>query len=578
MNDDERRLHDWLDEELDRMAIGGDRPVDHRRVFASETDRALSETAADLRRLDAAQAPEPSAGFLDQLESNLMASNTAGRSWSGPLRAKHVDTSGATGQHFRPQRPFPGGRVFSNIAAFALVIALMAASAGTFYVMRDGDQPGTGAPRYAAISGTPEAVGGPDLSASFAEEPLANWEIPFPDGVTSARTGRLLVGNGLVYQQLFFDGDSESVYFNGIRAIDAVTGDIAWTHGGAWGRTFFANDETSVYSTMTANRVVALDALSGEERWGNEFAAPVVSAKLFDGIIYTLLTSHEMIALDADTGETVWTAGFESATEMSVSESGYPITMFSVVAGDEGVAAIAADGTLFVFDREAGSVLWSAPGFSVGRTQLAITDGYLLVITHDESPFFETEVRDGSAVGFELASGVELYRMTIAGWQGTIATPGGTGMFHFLANAVEVDGISTATGTPETDFGHDGSNELWTAPAEPGPWGNLGSGGADHVYGIDAATGQVTWQRSAVKSGFAGLFTSYASSERLWALTYDNQIVLLNGERGMILDAPVTLENAVKNLVPGSVEEGIAVEALGGALFGYGATSSDEQG
>ena len=50
MNDDERRLHDWFDEELDRMAIGGDRPADPRRVFASENDRARSETAQGVHK------------------------------------------------------------------------------------------------------------------------------------------------------------------------------------------------------------------------------------------------------------------------------------------------------------------------------------------------------------------------------------------------------------------------------------------------------------------------------------------------------------------------------------------------
>ena len=57
MSKEERRMSDWLDHELDRLAIEGDRPTEGNAgsAYASESERALSETVRRLNRLDAAQ-------------------------------------------------------------------------------------------------------------------------------------------------------------------------------------------------------------------------------------------------------------------------------------------------------------------------------------------------------------------------------------------------------------------------------------------------------------------------------------------------------------------------------------------
>ena len=46
MKNDERSMSDWLDHELDRLAIDGDQPADISggSAFASDIERALSDT------------------------------------------------------------------------------------------------------------------------------------------------------------------------------------------------------------------------------------------------------------------------------------------------------------------------------------------------------------------------------------------------------------------------------------------------------------------------------------------------------------------------------------------------------
>jgi outer membrane protein assembly factor BamB len=466
----------------------------------------------------------------------------------------------------------------SSIATLALIIALIVASAGAFFVMRGGETPGSDSRRYAAMGGTPEATAGQDISATFAQEPMANWSIPFPAGTVEATTGKAVVRNGFVYRQLRHESNSEDGYFNGVQAIDAVSGEIAWTNNNTWVRTFFTADESHVYSTQVANMIVAHDALTGEEVWSTDFTGSIVSAALYDEVIYVWSTTHEMVALEAATGETIWTSGVESAGIFEILPEGNPLVMFDVVADEDVVAAVTADDKIVAFDRKSGEILWQAEGYNPVRTQLATTNGVLLSIQIEDTGQTVVDSPTRHAVGFDLASGEVLYGLTIDGPFSTIVTPGGTEMFHLIANEVQTGDSPDATGRLVVDFEYNGSNGLWTAPEGPGPYGDNPPSGADFVFGIDAATGQVNWKRSAIGEGFAGLFSSYASSERLWALTYDNQIVLLNGEQGMILDPPVTLENAVKNLVPGTVEEGIAVELLGGTLIGYGAVSRDQQG
>ncbi len=575
MNDDERRLHDWLDEELDRMAIGGDRPVDPRRVFASETDRALSETAAEMRRIDQRQSVEPSAAFLNNLENHLMPSNSAGRSWSDPVNASRTEAMNAPGRQFRPQRWLSRGLAMSNFAAFALVLALIAASAGAFFTLRGGNSPEPESHGYAAATGNPAT---PEVMVQNREplvvEPNANWTWTMPEGTLSAEYGSVLIRNGHAYRQLTYDGTSENIYFNGIQAIDTATGTIAWEHMTPWIYRTFAVDDVGIYTATVPNTVVALDPATGDEHWSNSFSGSVISLTVNEGRIFVWTTTHELHALDAASGDALWSTSVESTTNFEFAGDGTALAFAGVQATPAGVTTMTADGMIVVFDPATGDQRWAQPGFDARRTVTVISGDTLLAVTSPETGAMTAdEVVDREGTAFSLTSGAMIWQISVAGPISTFVSAGATGMFSILANDVETTGSLVERATPKVDFEADGSNDIWSDVESKNVWGADGPSGAEFVFGIDAETGQVSWQRSAGGPGFAGLYASYDDPDVIWALTYGNQIVPLQGESGLILGEPITFENILRGIAIGSAEEGFVAELNAGGLVGFGQTT-----
>lgn len=59
-----------------------------------------------------------------------------------------------------------------------------------------------------------------------------------------------------------------------VHAVDGRTGDVAWTHEGAWTATVGAVGDRRVYAGLSGGRVLALDARSGERRWSTAVIPP----------------------------------------------------------------------------------------------------------------------------------------------------------------------------------------------------------------------------------------------------------------------------------------------------------------
>jgi hypothetical protein len=75
------------------------------------------------------------------------------------------------------------------------------------------------------------------------------------------------------------------------------------------------------------------------------------------------------------------------------------------------------------------------------------------------------------------------------------------------------------------------------------------------------------------------LYVSNSSSESLWALTYDNTVIRLAGETGIILDPPlVGIPDPIIRLAVGSLEEGAVAETRGGTIYGFGQMPFEQQG
>jgi outer membrane protein assembly factor BamB len=583
MSNDERRISDWLDHELDRLAIEGDRPggaeADAASAYASESERALSDTIHRLRRLDAAHAGEPDPAFLQDLERQLMPTNRISQPWSGPpLRSARQQTLPA-GTRFRGEPLGRGGSSrLSAFATLALVIAIVAATLVVTTWDRNGGAPEPSTGGYAAFGNDATPPGRPATPADMAG---ITWAVPFPDGTREAQTGQMVVENGLVYRQIAVDTGNEATGFSGIQAFRSADGEIAWERPMIWTRSGFAADATGLYTVASPNQIIALTPESGDMIWEITIPGSVASMGLDDGTLYVWDSTNTMTAIETTTGETVWSAPSGVEAPFQLTDVGAPLFSSSIVVGQSIVGAIAADGTLVTYDRGSGETTWTVPGFNAINSFTAVTDEMAFVLTTPdtaEGASYEP-YPDREGVGIDLASGEVLWIITVSGEISMPVAPGGTGMFHLVADQVTVNESPAEASTPQINVEAGGSNGLWPESTPANVYGEQGPDGSDFVYGIDAQTGQIVWQRSSNGSGFAALFTSNSSSENLWALTYDNAVIRLGGEAGIILAPPVTsIPDPIIRLVAGSLEEGIVAETRGGTIYGFGHLPPEEQG
>ena len=178
MSDDERRQRDWLDAELDRMALGGS---PGQPTYASEAERALSDTARVMRRLDGEQLNQPDPQFLRNLEKQLMPSTEMPASWSGPPPGSAKQLITHVESRFRQERTaHRWTTTLAYVSSFALIVAIVAAAISVTYWDRSpgGSEPGN----FAAVGegSTPDAAGA--TPSTGLSDDIA-WSLPFPEGM-----------------------------------------------------------------------------------------------------------------------------------------------------------------------------------------------------------------------------------------------------------------------------------------------------------------------------------------------------------------------------------------------------------
>lgn len=563
MSRNEREQRDWLDRELDQLA---GRAASTRSGAEPEGAYGLAATARHLNDLSAQQRQTPDEQFVRRLERELMPSrdlSLASHRWGAMTAPEH---SYGKRLPVRSRR-----RVQLTFLSAALSTALLLAVVGVtaFVVLRGGTQDDSH-PTMAAV--VPLAT--PEPTAEMSELPEGfDWQ-RLPPAFESATFGGLAVANGTVYRLITYDAFIGSESFEGVAALNAGDGTEAWRLPTSWVRATILADESGVYFVAQPDSLVSVDPRTGAILWDAAFSRPVVGTALRDGVVYVWDESNTMTAIDVANGEAIWQTPTDNQGEQQSAADGLAAPEVRPTIGETVVAMISADGTLYVFDRASGEVAWEQAGFDQLYSRLTITDDVLFVLTDPDPRSGESPSLDG--IGIDLDDGAVKWEITVAGPLIQPVAPGGTEQFHLIADSVtSIKTGATATRTPMVDLAL--TESPWPTPSAE-ERAQFRPGGGDNVFGIDAQTGEVVWIRSSNAAAFVMLTTSPGSSEGVWAVTGDGQVVKLAGESGLILGSPTKIGQPIVGLAVGSGTEGTFAQLRGGTLVAFGAIPFSEQG
>jgi outer membrane protein assembly factor BamB len=405
---------------------------------------------------------------------------------------------------------------------------------------------------------------GIQANQEIAEDSVIDWTLPLSmkDG-RFVELGGMTFANGIVYR-LIETADSRSV-----QAVYGQTGALAWQVPIEWSDAGISADASGVYLVDQGNQVVALDPFTGEQLW-SEFVSEVgVTGFVLDGQkLYASIETNGMAALDTADGSLIW----GTPTGDAGRPDPYNVPPTAPIMADGTLVMISTSGTLLAFDPESGEILWSKPGFDSIAAGLAYQPGIVFVLRDDARPNDGAESMTGTALDLETGD----VKWTIE-LEGPLYQPVATNetIFYVIANEVAAHSEAAAKHEPIVDA--DGPS--------PGSW--TGSQAADeepyiggtHVFGLDAATGEVLWSRSSVAGGFIQLQTGCPNSCGLTAITSDGYNVGLNREDGSISGNPPQFEGEpVQVISGGSGEFGDFATLADGALVAFGQVPFREQG
>jgi outer membrane protein assembly factor BamB len=588
----------------DNTRIPEDR-LDADAAHQSEPDLPAdaAETARYLDRLYAQQRREPDERFVQRLEQRLMSTSYR------PLTAAKPHPNSSPWEHSRrtdlaplraPRHQRPS--LLASVLSLAVLVALIA---GAGFVAWRALSPGQSDPTPTVTLGQSSPTHAANGSPPPASDVIA-WQRDLP-AIQFADFGGMALADGLVYRLITIDAQLENDSFEGVEAIRADTGEIAWRYVSHWNRyRGLAADDAGVYFISSPDRIDALDANGGDPRWSRQLDERIISIALADGVLFAWDESNTMTAIDVTDGRVVWETASGDSTKPEATEDGYVLSLLQPAVGTTNVAIISANGALYAFDRKTGEVAWSTPGFDPVRSYVTVTDDVLFALTHAEPAPDEVKIPDEPMIGtgIDLDDGSVMWAMSVSGPLTQPVAPGGTEQFHLIADDVGPLPDASALGTPgNAPVGTEptitpivdsaAAGGIWpthtAAPRDGASSDEQGSSvygdppgsdpGGDNVYGIDAQTGHVVWIRSSATGvGFALLATSSTSSEGIWALTYDGQVVRLAGEYGGFLGVPISVGLPITSVVVGSPEQGIIAEVRGGTLVAFGGRPSSEQG
>ncbi|MBX3070699.1 MAG: PQQ-binding-like beta-propeller repeat protein [Thermomicrobiales bacterium] len=342
-----------------------------------------------------------------------------------------------------------------------------------------------------------------------APDALVDWILPHSLEGEFVRQADTALADGVLYRAIETSGG------RWIEAVYAVTGQVAWQVAADWTEQGIVASPAGAFFVDSTNQMVALDAATGQQQWVIPFGEPVTSL-VVDGRLYVMDASNGMTTLDPATGELDWTVQIGNEPTATPGAPG-PAPVF---AGADYLLVLDADGVLHAISRESGGVAWSV-GFDPVNTRVAWQDGVVLVLW---SPGDDQLL----ATGLDMESGNAKWAVELSG---PLFQPVATNetFFYLIADKVMVPSELDTTYDPMED-NDEGSTADWVGSVEVS---NQDAGG-DHVFALDAQTGDVIWARSTRAGGFVELGTILPNSGGLWTMTTDGQQVWLGRDAGTI--------------------------------------------
>lgn len=449
--------------------------------------------------------------------------------------------------------------IFSTVGLIAIIVGVFAPLA------RDENPPSNQvqSQKLGAIAtqndSTPEPISTPlsELTASV------EWELD-PPLTHAGREGKIVISGDRAFQLATFDSEDDTLDFSGLRALDLASGEVLWQQNLAWSRAGMDANGHGVYSVADLRTIDARNPDTGNSLWTLKFPFSIGSIVLNNDILYVWDAGSRLSAVNTTTGKLMWQSDSVSESAYETTPDGVPFSLNLEFGGDV-VVAMDADSVLHAFSPIDGAVKWTFSGLDWKTSTMYTSGDTLLAVLRTPGTPSAAEAthssRDQHAIAIDMFTGNTAWEMdAIApyGWSGSSRADD-----RFYVVAASLEGAA-ASPEPIADTPSDIVWPDWTPTAAERQ--NYFDG-SPHVFALDAATGQIDWRQSTEAGDFYGL--GGASSSGIWAITVDQQIVLLGGETGALVAKPVVLQGqSVNGLVSGSNADWLIVSGRGGVLIG----------
>jgi outer membrane protein assembly factor BamB len=141
----------------------------------------------------------------------------------------------------------------------------------------------------------------------------------------------------------------------GIRALDALTGEIQWTYRDIETVPPRPTVVNGTVYTVDRQRLIALDSQDGDFDWQSFFGPLHSAVTVYDGTVYAQGPQDMLYTVDADTGDNMWEVG-ESAASF---EPTTPIIPETRTPGGAQIVTAAIGDVLSAYNLETGDRQWS---------------------------------------------------------------------------------------------------------------------------------------------------------------------------------------------------------------------------
>ena len=221
------------------------------------------------------------------------------------------------------------------------------------------------------------------------------------------------------------------------------------------------------------NHIYALDAYTRELLWRFEAPSLARSLKVAYGVVFFVTADDHLNALDAHTGELLWTYDTE-----------FPVSEYVVEGGV--IYLTSRDFALYAVDIATGKVLWTHDGVDA---KLPAVEGGVIYCSGGDG-----------LLALDVSTGEPLWRYKITGTEvrycGPPTVADGVAFFQYTDQDLRqyaLHALNASTG--EFIWTHRLKDEFWDDSLTVTDKVVQFSSYDEHVYALDAATGEMLWRR-----------------------------------------------------------------------------------